>query len=208
MSYVSGTVASRKPIQRMNASLKVIDSFVIPADKLRDIALTLDFGTVTWAGQPFHGIAEACLEVLWDRVKAVRELGHLKVIPNADFFRLGTAATPPTTYIHADLDMGEWAGVLYLNTPEQRYGGTAFWRHKATGWDRLPDGPVPEETLKMLTEDGMDESKWEMESKIGMQFNRFITYPTRMFHSRHPNHIPAETKEDGRLVWCCFYDLK
>ena len=59
----------------------------------------------------------------------------------------------------------------------------------------------------MLHEDGMDDSKWEIETKVGMQFNRFITYPTRMFHSRYPNHIDAEKKEDGRLVWACFYDL-
>lgn len=195
----------------MSNTLIVVDDFIKPAEFLREEALKLSFGTVKHGDVEFHGVAfreNLTVPTLWWRVEEARHPDDGDISTNLEFFRLGTAATPPTTYIHADLDMGEWAGVLYLNTPEQRYGGTAFWRHKATGWDRLPDGPVPEETLKMLTDDGMDESKWEMESKIGMQFNRFITYPTRMFHSRHPNHIPAETKEEGRLVWCCFYDLK
>ena len=114
---------------------------------------------------------------------------------------------PPTTYIHADIDCGAWAGVLYLNTPEQRFGGTAFWRHIETGWDGMMNGSIAPDVARQIASDGKDDSMWELTTKVGMEFNRFITYPTWLFHSRYPNHIEAPDVASGRLVWCCFYDL-
>src|SRR5689334_16701180 len=38
------------------------------------------------------------------------------------------------TWVH--FDRWRWVGVLYLNPPEQCQGGTSFFRHKRTGFER------------------------------------------------------------------------
>ena len=131
------------------------------------------------------------------------------------FFRQNLDGEMPHSYVHSDEICADWAGLLYLNTDEQAKGGTAFWKHKYMGWDRLPTdeeiagmGVSQEEFGEQLTADWKDKALWEMSGFIGMKFNRFIVYPTKMFHSRYPHEGFGKEKEDGRLVWVCFFNGK
>lgn len=131
------------------------------------------------------------------------------------FFRQNLDGEMPHSYVHSDEICADWAGLLYLNTDEQSRGGTAFWKHKYMGWDRLPTdeevtgmGVSQEEFGEQLTADWKDKALWEMAGFIGMKFNRFIVYPTKMFHSRYPHEGFGKEKEDGRLVWVCFFNGK
>lgn len=127
-------------------------------------------------------------------------------------FRNGHEETDLHTNIHADNPIAQWAGVYYLNLPEQCKGGTAFYTLKETGWDMMP-------TQKMLDDVGKDidwmrskwsdESQWNLNTIAGMKFNRMIFYPTVMFHSRYPlkGWGPRDKPEESRLVHVCFFNI-
>lgn len=113
----------------------------------------------------------------------------------------------PHSLIHADQVCNEFASVLYLNT--EGSGGTAFWRHKETGWDSLPTektlrsrGKSPKREYAKLESDWNVSEAWEQTSIVEMKFNRLATYPSRRFHSRWP-----WSSFEGRLIWVSFYDV-
>ena len=131
------------------------------------------------------------------------------------FFRQNLEGEMPHSYVHSDEICADWAGLLYLNKDEQAKGGTAFWKHKYMKWDRVPSddevtalGVSKEEFGEQLTVDWKDKELWEMSGFIGMKFNRFIVYPTKIFHSRYPHEGFGQGNEDGRLVWVCFFNGK
>ena len=61
-----------------------------------------------------------------------------KIVVRMSFFRINLAKELPHSWVHSDDICGKFAGVLYLNLPEQCRGGTAFWKHTALHYDRLP----------------------------------------------------------------------
>jgi hypothetical protein len=130
------------------------------------------------------------------------------------FFRMNVAGELPHSWIHSDDICSQYAGLLYLNTPEQCRGGTAFWRHTALDIDRLPQleelrakNLNPDWFYGMVNREWKDLTYWEQVGFVGMKWNRFITYPTSTFHSRYPFEGFGTTPADARLVWSCFYDV-
>lgn len=128
--------------------------------------------------------------------------------------RLNYVGENPNNAIHADSAYSDFAAVLYLNTPEQCRGGTAFWRHKKTGWEWMPTekevrakGKSPTRVLAQITEDWNNESAWEQVALAEMKFNRVAIYPTKRFHSRYPFEAFGSTPEDGRLIWASFFSV-
>src|ERR1700692_1781494 len=91
-----------------------------------------------------------------------------------------------------------YAAIVYLNEPEQCEGGTAFYRHRETGLDNVPDfdsiewhhavsrtKKEPEALRKTSQADGFDiGSKWDQLSVVPMRFNRCIIFDSRQFHAR------------------------
>jgi hypothetical protein len=59
---------------------------------------------------------------------------------------------------------------------------------------------------QMMTAEWKKLEPWCTQGFVPMQFNRFITYPTSLFHSRFPFEAFGNGPEDGRLIWICFYD--
>lgn len=186
----------------MNFSLLVLDNFVPQPETLRELALGLKYRSYEFDGHSYDGVGvgfDPCICGLVE--KAV----GFKIKKRLDFFRLGMNGVRMSGFIHADQNCGEFAGVLYLNLPRQQYGGTSFWRHRQFGISEMPD-KMSAEDLEELKEDSLHEKKWELDAHVEMRFGRFITYPTKKFHSRYPNEIEAATKEEGRLIYAIFFD--
>lgn len=129
--------------------------------------------------------------------------------------RLNYAGEFPNQRVHSDDSYDRFAAVLYLNRPEDCKGGTAFWKHKKTGWEFLPTnrqvrshGKSPDRTLKEIVASADVESDWEQTRLAEMKFNRVIVYPTSLFHSRYPFEAFGSTPEDGRLIFCSFFNVE
>jgi hypothetical protein len=147
-------------------------------------------------------------------------LGEVHGVPRVNIklscFRLSLLGERDDTFCHADGIYAKWAAVLYLNKHIQS-GGTAFWTHRETGLDGVPDDDLmkvagfhPIKYHQWLTAETNNPSKWESGGFCGMKYNRLVTYPTSSFHSRIPANIDrpfGNTVSDGRLVWVAFYDL-
>ena len=55
----------------------------------------------------------------------------------------------------------------------------------------------------MLIEDSNDKSKWRLNSVVGFEENRLLSYPCEYFHSKYPNK-----HEEQRVVLVMFYKYK
>lgn len=187
----------------MNVNLIVADDFLPNPEQVREAALKSDFGPRVHDGVTYQGVGVSNQP---DFSPLLANLLGSNVAIRMSFFRCMVEGEEPTSYIHADNACAAFAGVLYLNKPEQCRGGTAFWRHKQTDWTSWYPGYGPE-VAKKIQADGQDESLWVQESLIGMRFNRFITYPTTQFHSMYPKAPWAKDRENARLIWACFYDI-
>jgi hypothetical protein len=126
--------------------------------------------------------------------------------------RLNYADELPNNAIHSDNSYDEFASVLYLNLPEQCQGGTAFWRHKSTGFASFPDQAEAEAAgydyqhlFEILALSWNDSDAWELLEVVPMQFNRLLVYSTRRFHSRYPFAAFGNTPETGRLIHVSFF---
>ena len=193
-------------------TLMVKDNFSPSSQEIRDRVVTEGFREeVGPDGFDYTGINTSPAEPLVEGVKKIMKDVDVKM----SFFRLNLAGEMPHSYVHSDEICADWASLLYLNTPEQTHGGTAFWKHKYMGWDRVltpkeveAAGLTQQEFGEGLNEDWKDEKLWEMAGFVGMKFNRFLIYPTTVFHSRYPHEGFGRDKEDGRLVWVCFFNGK
>lgn len=194
----------------MIKSLVVVDDFFPNGSSIREFAIANGFDTEEFKGHKYHGVGtpnnEGIAKASETLVAKATGIERSKVECKMNFFRIGMKGVPVTTYIHMDRDCGDLAVVCHLSP--KCYGGTAFWTHKASGAHCWPDDvPMTEEDAEILNQDGNNEGAWDMNGYIAMRFNRALIYPTNYFHSRYPNHIPAETPEEGRLVWVGFYNL-
>lgn len=187
--------------------LNIKDDFLTKEElkKTREEILKSDFAGVDYEGHFYKGItvpeaplfnAKEKLERMWNR----------KVTPKIEFFRLSKPQEESPSYVHADTICAKMASVLYLTDSD--VGGTAFWKHKETGLQRLSPNPS-EKLIEKLLKDANDVEKWDMQAELKFKMNRFVTYPTNYFHSRWPflSEGFGEDKESARLIYVCFYDF-
>lgn len=197
----------------MKQTLLQVDDFAPDIQAVR--AAVIDGGFKTEIGPdglPYTGISRYEVPHWFDLISA--SVG-CKVIPRLSCFRMNLAGELPHSWVHSDEICAQYASVLYLNPPEQCRGGTAFWRHTALDLDAMPGsdevlarGLDPHWFAAMMSREWKDLAYWEQTGFVGMKTNRFITYPTRMFHSRSPFEGFGTGPADGRLIWAAFYDLE
>jgi hypothetical protein len=137
------------------------------------------------------------------------------------FFRLTRGSDRGRCDIH--VDPSGWAGVCYLNPPEQCYGGTSFFRHRKTGLTRWPtpaeaarlvaDGvvePSPDPRVDDLSyffiREGEVRENWDELCSIPMQHNRAIFYNAKQFHTITAWDRFGETDETARLTRLFFFN--
>lgn len=190
-------------MQRRQPTLIVIDDFLSNPMAKRNEALAMDYVDYEHKGVKYHGIGKQhgppFVHPLLDG--QISEAMGFPVQQILSFFRLNLGTDEPSTYIHADSDESEFAGVLYLTLPKDCMGGTAFWAHAAHKSEAaLPGVMLPPASL------GLDQEAWRMKSIIGMRFNRFIAYKSNLFHSRFPKETWGTTRENGRLILATFFN--
>lgn len=174
-----------------------LDNFLGDAATVRADALSSTF--VDWKGHDGQIYRRVCLrEVPGLRAAIERELGPVHMFGQG--YRLNYAGETPNQSIHSDLGWGTHAAVVYLCDGS---GGTAFWRHKATGAQRIVVGQS--ELLEGIEGDFEDESAWEMVGLAGLAFNRGILYEGSRFHSRFPFEAFGSSPADGRLIAVAFF---
>lgn len=128
--------------------------------------------------------------------------------------RRNFAGEMPNNSIHSDNGYDAFAGVLYLNLPDQCRGGTAFWRHRKYGFEEFPElgvvkksGKSPNRVYTQLHKDYNDASAWEQTHLAEMKFNRMVVYPTKNFHSRWPWAAWGTHSHDCRMIWVGFFSI-
>lgn len=189
------------------------DDFAPDAKEIRQKVIDGGFTSETGPdGATYTGICKLQVFEWFDRIA---EIVGSPIVPKLSCFRLNLAGEKPHSWVHSDDICAKYASVLYLNLPEQCSGGTAFWKHDALGLDRLPpkealapQGINPDAFYKLIEREWKDLTFWKQTALIEMKFNRFVTYPTCLFHSRYPFEAFGSGPKDGRLIWVCFYDLE
>jgi hypothetical protein len=184
------------------------DEFAPDAASVRDAVIHGGFATqIGPDGAAYTGISMHPVPQWYELISAL--VGG-PIQPKISCFRLNLKGELPHSWVHSDTICAEYASVLYLNPPDQCKGGTAFWRHKTRGIDGLPTkeslGPDADRIYKEIEQEWKELEHWNQIGFVPMQFNRFITYPTQLFHSRFPFEGFGDGPEDGRLIWICFYD--
>jgi hypothetical protein len=190
----------------------VAENFAADALAVREAVIAGSFSTEQGPdGAMYTGISEYPVPHWHERIGEV--LGK-RIVPRLSCFRLNLAGELPHSWVHSDDICAQFASVLYLNTPEQCVGGTAFWKHAALGMSYLlsreelaAHGMDADAFYKLMNREWKDAQAWQQVGFMPMIFNRFLTYPTCFFHSRYPWEGFGAGPQDGRLIWACFYDL-
>lgn len=191
----------------------VRDDFAPDLSEVRQMVVNGPFSTERGPdGAIYTGISEYPVPHWYDLISRLR---GKNIVPKLSCFRLNLAGELPHSWVHSDDICARYASVLYLNTPEQCQGGTAFWKHVLLDADHLLNekellerGLNKDLYLCGMSRDWKDLSLWKQVDLVPMRWNRFVTYPTCLFHSRFPFEAFGKGPEDGRLIWICFYDLE
>lgn len=138
--------------------------------------------------------------------------------PDNGALRLSLAGDTANADVHVDsAERAEiFGGVLYLTSPEDCRGGTSFYRHRASGWDRRPDSAqcrerghasfrefqkreLPPNRRRLFAEWRRDRAQvWEWLFEVPMRFNRLVVFRSDYFHAI--SDLFGDRAENGRLV--------
>lgn len=176
----------------------VIDDFSPIAHHLRADALhRSEF--IDWQGPDGEVYRRICIKELPGVRKRIEDvIGPVEMLGMG--YRLNFNDELPNAAIHSDLGWGTHALVLYLCDGP---GGTAFWRHKATGLEQLKPGQVAE--WGGVRKDWNRADAWEQTDLVELKFNRATIYGGSRFHSRWPFEAFGSDPESGRLVAVAFF---
>ncbi len=138
-------------------------------------------------------------------VRALCMSQNRMIIPNTLFSKCAVEGER-TAYIHSDRDQGHVTCICYL-TDHDEQSGTAFYRHKKTGWREMP----PLDELKKLGV--LEEMAADMTDPTGAAFeqtdfvkgikNRALIFRSPLFHSRVPKGGIGIDPSNARLIWVC-----
>lgn len=177
--------------------MKVIDDFLPDAAGVRAAALSAPY--VDWEGHDGEIYKRICItEIPGLQERVEQEFGPVEMLGMG--YRLNYGGELPNAAIHSDLGWGTHALVLYLSDGP---GGTAFWRHKATGAHRIDPGD--EALFEIVRHEWDDASKWEQISMAEMKLGRAVLYESALFHSRYPFEAFGTDAESGRLIAVAFF---
>jgi hypothetical protein len=174
--------------------------FKFDADAMRAHALAQDF--YDWQGHDGEVYKRVWLGDVPGLLEAI-EAAVGPVEPFGTGYRLNYAGELPNHAIHSDMGWGTHAAVLYLKEGDS---GTAFWRHKATGADRIAVGDF--DLYAKIEGDWDDASAWELIELQPCVYGEGIIYDNSRFHSRWPFEAFGTTPDDGRLIAVAFFTLK
>jgi hypothetical protein len=127
-------------------------------------------------------------------------LNHATFLVNVQTSKeaLGSARAP-----HVDnLDNGRYAMGIYLNTPEECAGGTAFFKFKGEqSLDLINNLAFQRQGYNFYVQES--DENWEKLYTAEMKFNRLVIYKQNILHTPY---IPVDsfTEENPRLIQMFF----
>lgn len=199
----------------MPTSLIIVDDFLSAEDArgLREAGLKLSYPPQRGAFPGRNSFERLEVSGLTDEVS--RLVGErLKPMPPTEShakFRISLGSDEWRAKVH--VDASHWSGILYLSRPEDCQGGTEFFRHIPTNTERAPYDDAELAAMgyqsrrdmfaKVIDQDGIDESKWEMTMRVPMRFNRLVLLRPWLWHSAGPAF--GDSLENGRFVYLMFY---
>ena len=141
-------------------------------------------------------------------ISKLEKFENVKIDNILSFFRISTDKLDTEWRIHSDLNIAgqkpDRALVLYISPKERKdLHGTAFWEHEIYG-KSLPKNTTNEEYDRMILKESENLDIWTLNSVIGYEQNRALSYPAHYFHSKYPN----KSWENGREVFVMFYKIK
>lgn len=208
-------------------SLLVIDDFLEDPLAYRERALALKYIDRTPdAGVNSPGTqtdAQPCDEIMQRIADALDRDIKWDSLDNGAF-RISPASARARCDIHVDGDGAEnvYAAVLYLSLPEHCRGGTGFWRHRGTGWERRPSKAelaasdyaafldferrwVPTDRLRVFSEmQAGRAAAWECVLHVPLRFNRLIVYRGDFFHAI--TELFGDCPRNSRLVQLFYFE--
>ena len=208
--------------------LHILDDFLPDPAAWRAQALALPFEQQRYAGQNYPGSqtdGQPC-QAIMERIATALGRPIRFISPDNGSCRLSYADAMARTDIHVDNETGSnfnfYAGVLYLNPPQQCQGGTTFWRHQPSGWyRRLPEADVkaggyasfkdfqkrwlPNSKVQKFNDLQEQRDSWQALLEVPMRHNRLIVYKGHYFHSI--SNVFGDTPENGRLVQLFFFEV-
>jgi hypothetical protein len=175
----------------------VIDDFLPDFDLVKSFIADVEYGDYEMEGKHYTGVGQVTLPV---KALIEKRLGPIKI--KANHLRMARSDTPLTHYIHTD-NYGTALGmVLCLQAPDCP-SGTAFWRHKETGLDRIE---MDKDVFEYFDEELKNPDAWEMTELVESAENRAVIFETNRFHSRWPKDMPIALGEKPRIVCTVFFD--
>jgi len=224
LSPTMRVAASR--IGRDGEPVLLVDRFLADPHALVDAAAASDFAPAYGSGGGYPGIrASAPLDYVEDAVRAL-------VGPIAEAFGLGAVrprhaecsfslvTLPPDRLVpaqrapHVDTaDPRQFAILHYLCGPA--FGGTAFFRHRATGFEAITEARLPAYEAARAREaagEGYiagDDAAFERIGAVEAAFDRVVVYRSRLLHSGlvgDPAALSADPRT-GRLTANIFLTL-
>lgn len=197
----------------MLTTLLMVDEFLNNAEGLRQEALRLTYpdqegafpGRNSRERINIDGLDEAASRLVGEPLVAVSPLqSHAKC-------RLTLAKDKGRAKVH--IDDSHWSGILYLSRDEDSQGGTDFFRHIRTNSDRAPVyneelaargySSFEEMHADIIEKDSVDDSAWELTTRIPMRFNRLVLLRPWLWHTAGPGF--GDSPENGRLVYLMFF---
>jgi hypothetical protein len=200
----------------MHSKVIIVDNFYTKPERVRALALTSDYANI--APTDYPGYASK-LRLETDTLKNLfgslvdSELNVDKARFTWGGFRFITEESGKYTKVHADVAT-DWAGMVYLTPNAPMSAGTAFFRHKETGFEAPPTNrearalgfsDAAEFDDKVIRRDKADLSKWEQTTLIKPVYNRLILFRGCEFY-----HAPiggcGNSPETARLTHSFFFN--
>ena len=183
-----------------------IDDFLpnyILDETIKDLS-TQDYEEFKTPGKSFY-VQQASHSFLNHVCGSLSTLEGNIVEPILGFFRVSNNVLDTNWRIHSDLKIEgqqpDRALVLYISPRKiNELHGTALWTHKKYG-KSLPNNITDKEFDRMILKESENLDMWTLDSVIGYNQNRAISYPANYFHSKYPN----KSWEQGREVFVMFY---
>ena len=186
-----------------------IDNFLpsyILDETIKDLS-TQDYKEIKYPEKSFY-IQEASRPFINYACGALSKFEGNIVDPILSFFRISNDKLDTEWRIHSDLKIEgqqpDRALVLYISPRKiNELHGTALWEHNTYG-KSLPNNVTNEEFDRMILNESENLDAWTLNSVIGYEQNRAISYPANYFHSKYPN----KSWKSGREVFVMFYKTK
>lgn len=201
----------------MRSRVIIVDDFYANPDAVRARGLQSRYADISPTDFPGYAsklsIESQSLEARFSEL-----VGARLNIDSARFtwggFRFITEESGKGAKVHADVAV-DWAGMVYLTRGAPMNLGTAFYRHRKTGFETPPTdrqaralgyADASEFADEVIRPDMHDLSKWERVAHIAPLYNRLILFRGGEFY-----HAPlggcGDSPETARLTHIFFFNV-